>query len=111
MRSSQFGMLTTTLLIFTPAVENHIKSEIRISKHETISKFEIQMLKTARLGFRVLVIRICFEFRASVFELPPIKGATCAFDAKFWVILTGLTGLTCCQICSKKILENFVFCL
>ena len=55
------------------------KSEIRISKLETISNFEYQMTKTfhtfiqylrgsSRFGFWTLVIRICFGFRASCFE-------------------------------------------
>jgi hypothetical protein len=57
---------------------NNEKSEIPISKFETISKSQIQMFETTsvlgsprhhdRFEFCVLVIRICFGFRISDFE-------------------------------------------
>ncbi len=60
-------------------VSEILKSEIRISKLETISNFEYQMTKTfqiviqylwssSRLEIWILVIRICLGFRASCFE-------------------------------------------
>ena len=60
-------------------VSGTLRSEIRISNLETISNYEYQMAKTfqifiqylrdsSRLAFWILVIRICFGFRASCFE-------------------------------------------
>jgi hypothetical protein len=43
------------------------KSEVRISKFETMSKFKIIMTKTS-FEFLLFYIRICFEFRISDFE-------------------------------------------
>ncbi len=68
------GAKSLVLVVFRTS-----KSEIRISKLETISNFEYQMTKTfqtfihylrgsSHLGSRILVIRICFRFRASCLE-------------------------------------------
>jgi hypothetical protein len=49
-----------------------IKSEIRISKSETNSKFKLSKFKTPVWNICILKIRACFEFRASNLEFPSL---------------------------------------
>ena len=60
--------------------------------------------------FRVsnLVLRISIRYEKA-YKQPFIIGWTCCFDAKFGVILTGLTGLTCYYQRNKKFFKKYSF--
>ena len=100
------NLLAPRVLLFSHASSKERRHlvKIRDPRSEARNKFEIRdpnapkSLVLACFGFWILVIRVCFGFRVSDFELCLLAGLPLSMHASLGVLtkptLTGFTGLT-----------------